>query len=334
MTAPGGPLLAIDDLRVSFELLDGRAQVLDGISLAIEPGEVLGLVGESGSGKSVTALAIMALLAQQGRIDSGRISFLGQDLVGLGAEDMCMLRGREISMIFQEPMTSLNPVYTVGSQIAEVLTAHLGLGHRAAQRRTAELMRQVGIPAADRRLNDYPHQMSGGMRQRVMIAMAIACRPKLLIADEPTTALDVTIQAQILRLMKELQREQDMAVLMITHDLGIVASFAHRVAVMYAGQIVETAPVRQIFHAPRHPYTRMLMRSIPLVTRRRARLQAIPGSTPSAHAMPRACRFHPRCPDALDKCRSLPPALEEFGPQSRVRCWRAGETGLASQASS
>src|SRR5215469_13240535 len=247
MTAPGDPLLAIEDLRVSFELLDGRAQVLDGISLAIEPGEVLGLVGESGSGKSVTALAIMALLAQQGRIDSGRISFLGQDLVGLGAEDMCMLRGREISMIFQEPMTSLNPVYTVGSQIAEVLTAHLGLGHRAAQRRAAELMRQVGIPAADRRLNDYPHQMSGGMRQRVMIAMAIACRPKLLIADEPTTALDVTIQAQILELLLALKAETSMGLVLITHDMGVVAETASRVIVQYAGRQVETNPTAALF---------------------------------------------------------------------------------------
>jgi oligopeptide/dipeptide ABC transporter ATP-binding protein len=326
----GTAMLAVEGLDVSFGQLRGRIKVLDGVSFAIAPGEVLGLVGESGSGKSVTALALMALLGEQGRIDAGQILFEGRDLAGLAPAEMLQIRGRSISMIFQEPTTSLNPVLPVGFQIAEVLIAHLGMGRAEALRQAALLMKQVGIPAAAERVADYPHQMSGGMRQRVMIAMAIACRPRLLIADEPTTALDVTMQAQILRLIKELQTREGMAVLMITHDLGVIARVAHRVAVMYAGQIVETGPVRDIFRSPRHPYTRMLLRSIPRVGRRQLRLRAIAGTTPSAAAMPSACRFHPRCPDAIAICRSEAPPLEtEQGRQ--VRCWRAHESGLISQ---
>ncbi len=334
--APAGHLLSISDLSVSFASLRNRLAVLDDISLTIGNGEVVGLVGESGSGKSVTALSIMALLGEEGRIDAGRIDFDGRDLGGLSQQDMRTVRGREISMIFQEPMTSLNPVYSVGFQIAEVLIEHFSLPRRAAMAQAAELMALVGIPSAELRVNDYPHQLSGGMRQRIMIAMAMACQPKLLIADEPTTALDVTIQAQILKLMHDLRRRFDTAILMITHDMGVIAKMADRVIVMYAGQIVEEAPVAELFAAPRHPYTRLLLRSIPRVHAKRDRLEVIAGATPAPANFPTGCRFHPRCPDATDQCRGAMPVLESRDSSARVggarvRCWRADETGLMSE---
>jgi peptide/nickel transport system ATP-binding protein len=324
-------LLEVTDLAVDFRTLAGPLRVIDGVGFTIARGEVLGLVGESGSGKSVTSLAIIRLLGDQGRIAAGRIRLGDSDLTALDDAEMAAVRGRRVSMIFQEPMTSLNPVFTVGFQIAEVLIEHLGLGRRAATARAVELMRLVGIPAPERRVHDYPHELSGGMRQRVMIAMALACEPSLLIADEPTTALDVTIQAQILDLIAKLRRETGTAVLMITHDLGVIAATADRVAVMYAGQIVEEATVAELFARPRHPYTRLLMKSIPRVGEKRARLEAIEGTTPSPAQLPPGCRFHPRCPDAIDKCRAAMPALESGTDGRHVRCWRADEPGLASE---
>ena len=331
MTDAGASLLEVDDLNVVFHTIDGPIRVLEKVGFGIGRGEIVGLVGESGSGKSVTSLAIMRLLGEQGMVEQGAIQLDGRDLTALTQREMLSVRGRIVSMIFQEPMTSLNPVYTVGFQIAEVLIEHLGLSSRDAMRRAVELLQQVGIPAAERRAHDYPHQLSGGMRQRVMIAMAIACRPSLLIADEPTTALDVTIQAQILDLIKLLREEIETAVLMITHDLGVIATTADRVIVMYAGQIVEEAPVAPLFEHPRHPYTRLLLRSSPRVTEKRARLHAIEGTTPSPTRLPAGCRFHPRCPDAESRCRAEMPPLEERPDGRRVRCWRADEHGLKSE---
>jgi oligopeptide/dipeptide ABC transporter ATP-binding protein len=330
VTASGTPLLAVDGLTVSFATLRGRVRVLDGVSFDIAPGEVLGLVGESGSGKSVTALSILGLLGAEGRIDAGRLLYGGRDLAALGEPDLLDIRGREIAMIFQEPMTSLNPVFSVGFQVAEVLVEHLGLGRRAARARTIELFGQVGIPDAAWRVDEYPHQLSGGMRQRAMIAMAMACRPKLLLADEPTTALDVTIQAQILDLLRRLRTEHGTAVLLISHDLGVIAGTADRVLVMYAGEVVEAAASRDLFGSPLHPYTRLLLRSIPRVHRKAARLEAIPGAASSPVAWPDGCRFHPRCPDAVERCRAERPFLDAAGPTRAVRCWRAGEPGLRS----
>jgi oligopeptide/dipeptide ABC transporter ATP-binding protein len=327
-TEADGPLVAVRDLSISFATLRGRLTVVKDVSFDISPGEVVGLVGESGSGKSVTALALIRLLGQEGRIDGGAIHFAGRDLAQLAPRDMLAVRGGEISMIFQEPMTSLNPVFTVGFQIAEVLTEHFRIGHQEAMRRAAELMQLVGIPDAGQRVRDYPHQLSGGMRQRVMIAMAMACQPRLLIADEPTTALDVTIQAQILDLVRDLQARFGTAVLMITHDMGVIASMAERVIVMYAGQIVEEAPVAELFARPKHPYTRLLLRSIPRVHEKRARLEAIDGTTPSPANFPTGCRFHPRCPHALDQCRAEAPPFEGLAPARRVACWRADQIDL------
>ncbi|GAB4171944.1 MAG: ABC transporter ATP-binding protein [Thalassobaculales bacterium] len=316
------PLLDIEGLSVSFGTLHGRVRVLEGVSFQVGAGESVGLVGESGSGKSVTALAVLRLLGEQGRIDAGAIRLEGEDLAALKPAEMLAVRGRRAAMIFQEPMTSLNPVLPVGFQIAEVLEQHLGLGRAAARARAVALLRQVGVPAAERRADDPPHRLSGGMRQRVMIAIAIACRPKLLIADEPTTALDVTIQAQILELIAALQAETGMSVLMITHDLGVIAETCARVVVMYAGEVVEEAPVEALFADPRHPYTRALLRSIPSVAVKRERLAAIPGAAPSPAAFPGGCRFHPRCPEALARCRTEPPPLVEMAGR-RARCWLA-----------
>ena len=331
-SSPDRPLVDVRNLNISFATLRGRLVVVKDISFHISPGEVVGLVGESGSGKSVTALALIRLLGQEGRIDSGAIHFAGRDLTQLAPREMLAVRGSEISMIFQEPMTSLNPVFTVGFQIAEVLVEHFRIGLKAAMTRAAELMRLVGIPDAEQRVRDYPHQLSGGMRQRVMIAMAMACEPRLLIADEPTTALDVTIQAQILDLVRDLQARFGTAVLMITHDMGVIASMAERVIVMYAGQIVEEAPVAELFARPKHPYTRLLLRSIPRVHEKRARLDAIDGTTPSPVNFPAGCRFHPRCPHALDKCRAEAPPFESLDPTRWVSCWRADEIDLETQS--
>jgi oligopeptide/dipeptide ABC transporter ATP-binding protein len=312
-------VLAVRDLRL--ELVSGEPVVED-VSFELEPGRVLGLVGESGSGKSVTALSIMRLVDRPGRVEPGsKILFEGRDLAKLSENEMSAIRGNDVSMIFQEPMTSLNPVFTVGDQIAEAVQLHQGLGKRDAIARAVEMMRLVGIPSAERRVDDYPHQMSGGMRQRVMIAMALACNPKLLIADEPTTALDVTVQAQILELMKDLRERLGMAILLITHDLGVVAEMVDEVAVMYAGRIVERGPVAEVFAEPQHPYTEALLRSIPRVGMRYTQpLEAIRGMVPSPLDWPAGCRFAPRCDYAFDRCLSEDPRLLPVPPQESA-CW-------------
>jgi oligopeptide/dipeptide ABC transporter ATP-binding protein len=319
------PLLEVENLSVAFRGHGPEKQVLDDVGFAVQPGEIFGIVGESGSGKSVTALAIMRLLGAQGRIVSGKILLDGTDLVRLGEKEMLSVRGGRIGMIFQEPMTSLNPLLTVGFQVAEVLRAHERISSTDAYARATRMLDRVGIPNAAIRAGDYPHQLSGGMRQRVMIAMAMACRPRLLIADEPTTALDVTIQAQILDLMRELRRDEGSAVLLITHDMGVIARMADRVLVMYAGEVVESAPVADLFARPAHPYTRLLLQSVPPVRHRVHRLPMIPGTLPPAGVTMRGCRFAPRCPDALPLCRSEPPVFEPVAPQRMARCWRAAE---------
>jgi oligopeptide/dipeptide ABC transporter ATP-binding protein len=323
-------LLAIDNLSVSFPTGRRRVKVVEDVSLTIGPGEILGLVGESGSGKSVTALAAMRLLAPTARIEQGKIEFEGNDIATLPDHALLALRGQAMAMIFQEPMTSLNPLFRAGFQIGEVLEAHLGVSRREARGRAIELMRLVNIPSPELRVDDYPHQLSGGMRQRVMIAMAMACEPRLLIADEPTTALDVTVQAQILALMRDLRKRNRMGVLLITHDLGVIAGMADRVVVMYAGQIMEEASARALFADARHPYTRLLLRSVPRVAAKLPRLQQIAGATPPPTRFPSGCRFHPRCPDAIERCRVETPPLATAPDGRRVRCWRAGEPGLAS----
>jgi oligopeptide/dipeptide ABC transporter ATP-binding protein len=320
------PLLSVQDLQTHFFTDDGVVRAVDGVSYAIGAGETLAVVGESGSGKSVTSLSILRLIASPpGRIVGGRILFKGQDLLALPLDAMRKVRGKEISMIFQEPMTSLNPVYTCGEQIMEVLELHEKLDRKAARVRALEMLKLVGIPSPEQRIDEYPHQMSGGMRQRIMIAMALACRPALLIADEPTTALDVTIQAQILELLGRLQKELGMAVLLITHDLGVVAETADRVAVMYAGQIVEHCDVREAFHRTLHPYTAGLLASLPKLGDRGERLRVVPGNVPDPTSFPKSCRFHPRCPIAQDRCRHEAPPLEVFEGTHQVRCWRAAE---------
>jgi oligopeptide/dipeptide ABC transporter ATP-binding protein len=324
------PLLAIENLSVAFDGESGRREVLRDVSFTLAPHEILGVVGESGSGKSVTALAIMRLLGAQGRIEQGAIRLDGAgDLTGLSGEAMRKVRGRRIGMIFQEPMSSLNPLISVGRQVAEVLEAHLDLDGRAARAEVVAWFARVGIPNPDLRFDDYPHAMSGGMRQRVMIAMAMACRPALLIADEPTTALDVTIQAQILALMKNLRREHGTAILLITHDMGVIARMADRVVVMYAGEVAEIGPLRDLFAAPAHPYTRLLLAAMPTASRRSARLPVIPGLMPSPGAMPGGCRFHPRCPDAVAKCREQAPPVIALGGGRMARCWLAQPASTA-----
>ena len=327
------PLLRVRDLKTYFvtEQGSGTARAVDGVSFEVYPGETLGLVGESGCGKTVTSLSLLRLIPEPpGHIRPGSfVEFEGRNLLTLGLRELRAIRGNQIAMIFQEPLTSLNPVLTVGDQIAEAAILHQGLARRAARRRTIEMLRLVGIPDPAERVDHYPHQMSGGMRQRVMIAMALVCHPKLLIADEPTTALDVTIQAQILELLKRLQTELGMAVLLITHDLGIVAGAADRVVVMYAGQVAEQAPTGQLFAHPLHPYTEGLLASVPRLDattgRGRSRLHSIPGQVPAATAWPEGCRFHPRCPYAWDRCRREEPPLLDAGTGEpgahSVRCW-------------
>ena len=317
-------LLDIQGLQTHFATDDGMVRAVDGVDLAIDRGETLGVVGESGSGKTVTALSVLKLIPMPpGRIVDGRILWRGRDLVPLGAHEMQKIRSKEIAIVFQEPMTSLNPVYTIGDQIAEVIRLHEDLGKRAALEKTVEMLRLVQIPNAERRAGDYPHQFSGGMRQRVMIAMALSCSPKLLIADEPTTALDVTIQAQILELLQELKSRLGMAVMLITHAMGVVAETAQRVVVMYAGKVVEEAPVRQLFGRPRHPYTRGLIRSMPRIDRaatRKTRLEAIAGVVPNLLDPPPGCRFAPRCRFAAAVCREAAPPLREIEAGHRVAC--------------
>jgi oligopeptide/dipeptide ABC transporter ATP-binding protein len=319
-----GALLEVRDLRTWFHTDEGVVRAVDGVSFDLAAGSTLGLVGESGCGKSVTALSILRLIASPpGRIEGGEILFRGRDLVTLPDRELRRVRGNEIAMVFQEPMTSLNPVFSCGEQVAEVLRVHRGAGRREAREQAVELLRLVGIPAPEQRVDEYPHQLSGGMRQRVMIAMALACRPALLIADEPTTALDVTIQAQILELLARLQRDLGMAVLLITHDLGVVAEVAEHVAVMYAGQVVERCPVREAFHDPRHPYTLGLLACVPHLGAHRGRLHVIPGAVPDPAAHPAGCRFHPRCGFATERCRAEQPALAPAAAGHEVRCWHA-----------
>ncbi len=319
------PLLEIRDLRVSFITARGELRAVDGVSFAIEEGETFGLVGESGCGKTVTALSILRLLPPNGRVVSGEIRFAGRNLLALPEAELRAVRGDQIAMVFQEPMTSLNPVFTVGYQIAEVVRVHRGMSKAAARAHAIEMMKLVEIPEPEQRVDAYPHQLSGGMRQRVMIAMALACQPRLLIADEPTTALDVTIQAQILDLLDHLQQRLGMAILFVTHDLGIVAERARRVAVMYAGRVVETAPVRELFSRPLHPYTRGLMRSIPRLGQKGQRLEAIPGNVPALWELPSGCRFRDRCPSAIAECASIDPPLARLSEAHAAACIRAGE---------
>ncbi len=316
-------LLRVEDLRTHFFTSDGTVPAVDGVTFEIHEGETLAIVGESGCGKSVTALSIMRLIATPGRIIGGRILFQGRDLLELPENEMYSIRGSRISMIFQEPMTSLNPVFTIGDQIAEALMIHQMMAKEAALARTVQLLKQVHISEPEKRIRSYPHELSGGMRQRVMIAMALACAPALLVADEATTALDVTIQAQILELMKELKDSLGLAVALITHDLGVVAEMAQRVAVMYVGKIVEEADVVTLFKSPKHPYTRALLSSIPtLQTSAAQRLHVIKGSVPNLYrALPPGCRFAPRCPDAYDKCRQVEPPLISIDRGQTVRCW-------------
>jgi peptide/nickel transport system ATP-binding protein len=315
------PLLDIDSLSVSFMTDAGPVRVVEDVSFRLETGETVGLVGESGCGKSVTAMAIMGLNpSPPSRVDGGRIVFEGRNLLELGAA-MRDVRGDRIGMIFQEPMTSLNPTFTIGFQIAEVLRVHRGLSRSGARAAAVELLGMVGIGAPERRLGQYPHELSGGLRQRAMIAMAIACRPALLIADEPTTALDVTIQAQILDLVKRLQREIGMSVLLITHDLGVVAEVCERVIVMYAGRIVERASAAALYRRPRHPYTAGLLASSPRLGDKRAILATIPGMVPSPGQRGPGCYFVARCPRAVDRCRIQTPPLDEFEPGHDAACW-------------
>jgi len=316
------PLLEVEDLRVEFSTRRGTVYAVNGISFAIAPGETLGIVGESGCGKSVTSLAILGLLAGNGRVRSGRALFEGRDLIKLKDRALRGIRGREIAMIFQDPMTSLNPVLTIGRQIRETLETHFDMNRKEAEARAAELIDRVGIPSAKARLRDYPHQFSGGMRQRAMIAMALACEPKLMIADEPTTALDVTIQAQILDLLRELVAEEDAALILITHDLGVVAGMCERVNVMYAGMFMETGSAEQLFGAPRHPYTLGLLQSVPrLDLGRRAQLHPIEGSPPNMLHAPSACPFQPRCRYEVDLSSREVPQLLEIEPGHKVACF-------------
>jgi peptide/nickel transport system ATP-binding protein len=317
-------LLKIRNLHTYFYTDDGVAKAVDGVDLELVEGGTLGVVGESGCGKSVTALSIMRLIPDPpGKIMQGKIVFGGKDLLALSEAEMRKIRGRSISMIFQEPMTSLNPVFQIGDQISEVLTLHEGLSKKEAWNRSIEMLKMVGIPAAERRVTEYPHQLSGGMRQRAMIAMALACSPKLMIADEPTTALDVTIQAQILELINRLQREKGMSVILITHNLGVIAETAQMVAVMYAGRVVEYTDVRTLFATPQHPYTQGLLKSIPRLDQdhaKRAKLEAIPGLVPSLLDLPPGCKFSNRCKCVFEKCGEEPP-LEEVSTGHFVRCW-------------
>jgi oligopeptide/dipeptide ABC transporter ATP-binding protein len=317
------PLLEVKDLRTSFFTDAGEVRAVDGVSFAVEAGKLMGLVGESGSGKTASVLSVMRLLPENARVMGGAVLFEGRDLLKLSEPEMRAVRGAKIAMIFQEPMTSLNPVFTIGSQIGEAVRLHQHTARRETLERTIEALRLVGIADPERRVNDYPHQLSGGMRQRVMIAMALACEPKLLIADEPTTALDVTIQAQILDLIRELQVRLKLAVILVTHDLGIVAQYADDVTILYAARVMEQAPSAELFRNPLNPYTRGLLESIPGADgHRHHRLRAIAGTIPNALHPPSGCRFHPRCPMVIDECARVDPPLVAKASQHLVACIR------------
>ncbi len=318
-------LLEVKNLRTSFFTEAGEVRAVDDVSFSVPRGKTLGIVGESGCGKSVTSLSIMRLVAQPaGRIVGGQVIYQGRDLLSFSEDEMRRVRGNEISMIFQEPMTSLNPVFTIGNQIIEAVELHQSLGRSESRNKAIEMLKLVGIPAPEKRVDDYPHQLSGGMRQRVMIAMALSCNPQLLIADEPTTALDVTIQAQILDLLRDLQQKVGLGLILITHDLGVVAEMADEVMVMYAGRTVEQAPVRELFSRPKMPYTRGLLASIPALnpSGSKGRLQTIPGIVPNLLELPRGCRFQERCSQVIDACRQDEPLLRSVAPGHLVRCVR------------
>ena len=325
------PLLKVERLTTVFDTSAGPVRAVDEVSLEICAGETLGLVGESGSGKSVTALSILRLVQPPGRIAGGRIVLNGRDLLPLSERDMEAMRGADVSLVFQEPMTALNPVFTVGDQIAEALVVHGRMAKREARHEAVRLLRSVRIPNPESRVDDYPHQLSGGMRQRVTIAIAIACRPALVIADEPTTALDVTIQAEILDLLREMKAAFGLSLLLITHDLGVIAETADRVAVMYAGRIVETGPVRAILRAPQHPYTRGLLASIP-GGRHGARLRAIDGTVPALDRLPAGCAFNPRCPDRFEPCTGAPPPDYAVGAGQTAKCYLHDPSAIRSNA--
>jgi len=319
------PLLQVKNLKTYFYTEDGVVHAVDGVDFSIYPGEVLGIVGESGCGKSVTSLSIMRLISAPGKIVEGEIIFDGRDLVKAAEEEMMQVRGNRISMIFQQPQSALNPVFRAGDQISEVLNIHQDFGQEAGRERAIELLKLVGIPEPERRADAFPHELSGGMSQRVMIAMALACVPDLLIADEPTTALDVTIQAQILDLMRDMKKQLGSALMLITHDLGVIAEMANRVVVMYAGEIVEESPVASLFDKPLHPYTQGLIGSIPVLGERRDRLDVIPGSVPNLIDLPQGCRFAPRCRARVDHhlsiCTDQHPSIIEITEGHKVRCW-------------
>ncbi|ABQ46443.1 MULTISPECIES: ABC transporter ATP-binding protein [Thermotoga] len=316
------PLLRVENLKTYFYTEDGVVKAVDGVSFEVREGETLGIVGESGSGKSVTSLSIMRLLDQNGKIVDGKIIFKGRNLLELSESEMRKIRGKEIAMIFQEPMVALNPVFTIGDQIMEAIILHQNVSEKEARKMAIDLLRKVGIPEPEKRVDEYPHQLSGGMRQRAMIAMALSCRPSLLIADEPTTALDVTIQAQILELMKELQKEYGMAIILITHDMGVVAEMSDKVAVMYAGKVVEYGDVKTIFTEPKHPYTYALLESIPRIDVEQERLKSIPGNVPDPLNFPPGCKFHPRCEFfEKGKCDVEEPELEDLDGNHKVRCF-------------
>ncbi|HWL99977.1 MAG TPA: ABC transporter ATP-binding protein [Nocardioidaceae bacterium] len=318
---PGAPLLEVSNLRVGFSTRHGRVEGVSNMSFTVAEGETVAIVGESGSGKSVTALSIMGLL-DGGRIEEGSIRFRGEDITRLGPKQMREIRGEQIAMVFQNPMAALDPLYTVGNQVAEAIRIHRDVNASAARARAVDLLREVGLPDPERRAGSYPHELSGGQQQRVVIAIALSCNPSLLIADEPTTALDVTVEAQILRQMRSLQREHNTALLFITHDMGVIAEMADRVVVMYAGQIVEHGSVEQVLNDPQNPYTAALLRSIPTPTiSRDAAIPAIRGSVPSLHDVPPGCRFHPRCPEAFEPCAAEEPPLLSLTEQRASRCW-------------
>jgi oligopeptide transport system ATP-binding protein len=322
-------ILEVNDLQVQFNTLEGTVHAVNGVSFNVEEGKTLGIVGESGCGKSVTMLSVMRLIQEPpGKIAAGEVFYAGKDLLKLEIEEMQHIRGSDIAMVFQDPMTSLNPVLTIGYQISEAQMLHLGFNEKKARQRTHELLKMVGIPKADERFDDYPHQFSGGMRQRVMIAMALSCMPSILIADEPTTALDVTIQAQIVELTKSLQEKLGMSVIWITHDLGVVAELADNMIVMYAGQIVEEADVFSIYENPSHPYTISLLKSLPRVDARSdERLATIPGSPPDCINMPPGCPFAPRCSFVVERCLRENPKLEKISPDHKIACWIDVKTG-------